>query len=110
VETTPAGLERTTTRTKERTDTDGDTDLDTLTDTVTINGQAVVSVQDIDAHTVTTTTPEGRTTTTVYDPATLLPDRVSVPGLADVRGGTDSGVSVASVQQTGIANIPSVLN
>jgi len=68
-------------RTDERERTYGlDLDSDGLADTVTtmqsINGRTFTSQHDVTAHNYTFTTPEGRVTTTDYDPATLLVNKI----------------------------------
>ena len=95
IQTTPAGLQLSLSRQKTRIDTDGD--LDTVNDTVTVNGRLVTAVDDVEAGTVVTTSPAGRTSTTYYDPTTLLPVRTMVPGLAEVEYGFDAKGRLTSV-------------
>ena len=55
--------------------------------------------QDVAAHTVTATTPLARSVVRTYDPATLLTERLSVSGLADVDYGYDSHGRLTQVVQ-----------
>lgn len=52
-----------------------------ITETVTVNNKKTVFVHNIVQGTKTVTSPENRTVTTVYDPATLLTSSVSITGL-----------------------------
>ena len=87
---TPSGLENVTTRDRlyEDADTDGLTDL--VTETVTINGKETRSVHDTLQSMRTVTSPEGRTATTVFDPSTLAPVSIAVPGLDETTYAYDA--------------------
>jgi RHS repeat-associated protein len=80
-ETTQSGLVRTTTPDKTYEDTDADNQLDLITDTVTVNGKASIITQNVNQGSIISTSPEGRTSTKWYDPATLLTGSIEVPGL-----------------------------
>ncbi|GBC62894.1 hypothetical protein DENIS_3878 [Desulfonema ishimotonii] len=84
-ESTEAGLTRVVekNRTYEETDGDSANGPDIITDTVTVNGNPTTVVKDIRQSRITATSPEGRTVTTLYDPDTLLTEKVSIPGLND---------------------------
>ncbi|MCI5196623.1 MAG: hypothetical protein D3919_10430, partial [Candidatus Electrothrix sp. AW5] len=79
----PSGLTRTTALDKSYQDTDADADElpDLITETVSSNGRLTTLVHNTLTAERTVTTPEGRTVTSQYDPATLLTSSVSVPGL-----------------------------
>jgi RHS repeat-associated protein len=80
-ESMPAGLERLTTIDKTYTDTDEDDIADLIVETVTVNGKATGIQNDITAAQKTVTSPEGRSVTSFYDPATLQVENVGVTGL-----------------------------
>lgn len=96
---TPSGLEKVTTRDRyyEDTDTDGLTDL--VTETVTINGKETGSVHDTLQAIRTVTSPEGRTATTAYDPSTLAPVSVAVPGLDETTYAYDTRGRLTGARQ-----------
>jgi YD repeat-containing protein len=80
-ESTPAGLERITTIDKTYTDTDDDDIADLIVETVTVNGKATGIQHDTIAAQKTVISPEGRSVTSLYDPATLQVENVGVTGL-----------------------------
>ena len=80
-ESTPAGLERITTIDKTYTDTDDDDIADLIIETVATNGKAASIQNNTLAAQKTVISPEGRTVTSLYDPATLQMESVSVTGL-----------------------------
>ena len=84
-ETTPAGLQRVTRRDRTYEDTDADGVPDRTTDSVAVNGNTTTLVNDALQGTKTVTSPEGRTVTAAYDPATLLVQNRSLPGLYDTE-------------------------
>ncbi len=76
-ESTPAGLERITTIDKTYTDTNEDDIADLIVETAAVNGKATSIQNNTLAAQKTVTSPEGRTITSLYDPATLLVESVS---------------------------------
>jgi YD repeat-containing protein len=80
-ESTPAGLGRLTTIDKIYTDTNDDDIADLIVETVTVNGKATGIQNDTLVAQKTVVSPEGRTVTSLYDPATLQAGSVSVTGL-----------------------------
>ncbi|MBC8432063.1 MAG: tandem-95 repeat protein, partial [Desulfobacterales bacterium] len=89
-ESTPAALEKVTSRDKTYTDTDSNDTPDLITETVTVNSKTTSLANNILLFEKTITSPEARTITTQYDPATLLTESVSVPGLFDTSYGYDA--------------------
>jgi RHS repeat-associated protein len=83
VETAPSNLKRTVLFDKTYQDTDGDRVPDRITQTVTLNGKTTSRLNDILQANTVITTPQGRRTTTAYDPQNLLVSRVSTLGLYD---------------------------
>jgi RHS repeat-associated protein len=82
-QTTPAGLEKIHFRNKIYQDTDYDAIPDVITETLTVNGKSA-SVENRPRDGLkTATSSAGRIQTIVYDPDTLLPTRLSTPGLFD---------------------------
>ena len=71
-ESTPAPLESVTLRGRIYEDTNQDDVPDLITETVTVNSDATTSVDNTLQGQEVITSPEGRTVTEVYDPATLL--------------------------------------
>ncbi|MCP4346313.1 MAG: hypothetical protein GY795_12400 [Desulfobacterales bacterium] len=96
-ETTPAGLTKVTLADKVYEDTDSDGTSDLITEKVTVNEKETVSVHNILQATKTVTSPENRTMTIVYDPATLLTSSVSTAGLHDTAYGYDEKGRLKSV-------------
>ncbi len=88
-EVTPAMLERYTLRKKTYDDTDGNEVPDLITDTITVNGKATTLVHNTLSSQKVTTSPEGRTITSTYDPTTLLTTTVTTPGLFETTYGYD---------------------
>ncbi|MFC1816115.1 RHS repeat domain-containing protein, partial [Thermodesulfobacteriota bacterium] len=89
-ESTPSNLSRVTLREKTYQDTNDDDIPDIITGTVTVNGKATILVQNALQAQKVITSPEGRTVTTIYDPANLLTESMSVPGLLDTSYGYDA--------------------
>jgi RHS repeat-associated protein len=83
VETAPSNLKRTAVFDKNYEDTDGNRVPDRITEKATVNGKTATFLKDILRAKHTSTTPEGRTATLAYDPATLLASSSSIPGLYD---------------------------
>jgi RHS repeat-associated protein len=93
--TTPGGLASTTTSTRTATFVDpaGDpkepANVASVTDTVTVNGKTATSVQDLVARRTTTTSPEGRQSTTTLD-VFGRPTEIALPGVAPVQYGYEA--------------------
>jgi RHS repeat-associated protein len=96
-ETTPAPLERVTLRQRTYEDTNQDDVPDLITETVTVNGKATTSVDSTLQGQRVTTSPEVRTVTEAYNPATLLTSSVQIPGLHTTGYGYDGRGRVTSV-------------
>ena len=96
-ERTPAALEKVTTRDKTYQDTDADDIPDLNTETVTANSKTTTLVNNVLQSEKTVTSPEARTITTQYNPATLLAESVSVPGLFDTSYGYDTRGRLTSI-------------
>ncbi len=77
----PSGLTRTTALDKTYQDTDANELPDLITETVSRDGRLTTLVHNTLTGEKTVTTPEGRTVTSLYDPATLLTTSVEIPGL-----------------------------
>jgi len=88
-ETTPSEMERVTQTNIVYADLDGDEIPDQKVKSVSVNGKTSSILQDALQAQKTVTSPEGRITTTSYDPATLLTTGVSVPGLHTITYGYD---------------------
>ena len=96
-ETTPSSLEKITTKNKTYQDTDADDIPDLITETVTVNDKTMTFTNNIPQSRKITTSPEGRTLTTLYDPSTLLTESMSIPGLFDTTYGYDTKGKLTSV-------------
>ena len=96
-ESTPSGLEMVTLREKTYQDTDADDIPDLITETTTVNGKATTLQNNVLQSQKTITSPEQRTVMTSYDPATLVPTSVRIPGLYDTTYGYDSRGRLTSV-------------
>jgi YD repeat-containing protein len=96
-ESTPSALTRTTLRAKTYDDTVSNEIPDLITETITVNGKATSLVNNVLQSQRTVTSPEGRTVTTIYNPATLLTSSVSIPDLHDTTYGYDTRGRLASV-------------
>ena len=102
VETT-GSLSRTTTFSATYTDTNSDGIPDLITETSVMNGNTATLATNTLNYTRTLTSPEGRTTTFTYDPATLLTTLLHVPGLTDTSyqyDGRGRPVAVTSGSRT----------
>jgi len=90
--TTPANLRLATTYLRTYQDNNNDKVPDLIMDLVSKNGRSWTTTNNSETGIVTSTTPFGRTATAQYDPATLLTQQVTVPGLSptafnyDTRG------------------------
>jgi len=89
IETTPAGLEKSTIREKQYAPDSVNSGFLSITETVDANGKPTTITDDMGSQKVITS-PEGRTTTTTYDPLTLLTTAISKPGLHDTIFGYDA--------------------
>lgn len=98
-ERTPSGLTVDGEFTKEQADTDSDGYPDLFTSTVTTNGKTSTSQDDLLNGIATSTSPLGRTTTSYYDPETLLTIRDESPGVYDTVYGYDARGRITSVTQ-----------
>ncbi|MBN1841374.1 MAG: hypothetical protein JW883_03705 [Deltaproteobacteria bacterium] len=96
-ERTPAALTRTTLREKTYEDTDADDIADLITKTVTVNGKVTTLANNVLQSQKTVTSPEGRTVTSTYDPATLVTSTLSIPGLYDTTYGYDTRGRLTSI-------------
>jgi RHS repeat-associated protein len=80
-ETTPSGLARNTTRNRQYEDDNGDGAHDRFVNTISINGKPTIVEQDVIQAEIRTSSPEGRSIITRYDPLTLATESVHTPGL-----------------------------
>jgi RHS repeat-associated protein len=87
---TPVGLALTTTDTRSYQDTNADGIGDLITKALGINGRNWVTVNNTLAGTLTSTSPVGRVITRTYDPANLLTQNITIPGLLPVGIGYDN--------------------
>jgi RHS repeat-associated protein len=90
LESTTSSLEKVILRDKTYQDMNADGIPDLITETVTINDKSTTLKNNILQSQKTFTSSEGRTVTTLYDPATLVTESVSVPGLFDTIYGYDT--------------------
>ncbi|MCI5150455.1 MAG: hypothetical protein D3916_13900, partial [Candidatus Electrothrix sp. MAN1_4] len=95
----PAGLMKIAQIDKTYQDTDGDANElpDLITETVSRDSRLTTLEHNILEAKKTVTTPEGRTVTSQYDPATLLTTNVSIPGLFPTGYGYDAKGRMTSV-------------
>lgn len=77
----PSGLTRTVGARWTYTDTNGDGKRDLFSDTIIVNGRESTVTQNASAGSIVAVSPTGRTTSSTYDTATLLPLHTSLPGL-----------------------------
>jgi RHS repeat-associated protein len=96
-ESTPSGLERLTAIDKSYIDTDEDEIADLIVETATVNGKATTIEHNTLTAQKTVVSPEGRAVTSLYDPATLQLERVSITGLHPTSYIYDSKGRLASV-------------
>ena len=89
-ESTPSGLEKISTIDKTYADSNEDDIADLITETVTVNGKATEVQNNTIAAQRTFISPEGRMTTSLYNPATLQMEGASVTGLYPTEYGYDS--------------------
>ncbi len=97
-ETTSQGIIKKLLRNKSYQDTNSDNKPDLITDTLSLNGKVTTLRQNILSAQNTITSPEGRVITSQYDPANLLLDRVSIPGLFDTNYSYDSRGRLTSIR------------
>ncbi len=81
--TTPAGLSRQIQNETLYTIDAEDNTISTVTKNITVNGKTGTLVHDIDQSQKILTSPQGRTASLFYDPASLLPETRHVEGLFD---------------------------
>ena len=96
-EKTQSNLERITLREKTYQDTNSDETPDLITEKVTLNGKANTFVTNTLESKKTMTSPLGRTTTTFYNPNTLLTTKLTIPGLYDTDFGYDTRGRLTSI-------------
>jgi RHS repeat-associated protein len=89
-ELAPSGLERIVLKDKTYQDTDADEVPDLITETVSVNGKATILSNNVLQSQKTVTSPENRTVTINYDPATLVTNSVVTSGLFDTTYGYDT--------------------
>ena len=87
-ETTPSGLERTIARDKIYVPDYSTGGVDSISEMITINGKTTIVEDSLESQ-KTVTSPEGRTTTMLYNPDTLQTDSISIPGLYEITYGYD---------------------
>jgi RHS repeat-associated protein len=80
-EKSPAGLLKLTEKEKNYQDTNADMIPDLITETTSVNGKTTMLQHDVLHAQRTLTSPQGRSTTALYDPENLLTTNLSVPGL-----------------------------
>jgi len=97
LETAPSGLNKIVLREKTYGDTDSDEIPDLITETITDNNKDTILVNYVLQSEKTVTTPEGRAIRMQYDPATLLTDSVSIPGLNATNYGYNSDGRITSM-------------
>jgi len=97
-EITPSALEKAMLREKSYQDTDLDDVPDLITETMTVNGKTTTIENDLLLSQRSITSPEGRSVTTLYDPGTLLPMSLSIPGLYDTTYGYDTRGRLTSIK------------
>jgi RHS repeat-associated protein len=88
-ESTPAALGKVTLREKTYQDTNSDEVPDLITEAVTVNGKATTIQNNVLQSRKDIVSPEGRTVTTLYDPATLVTTSLTIPGLYETMYGYD---------------------
>ncbi|CAK8718667.1 hypothetical protein GCAAIG_08125 [Candidatus Electronema halotolerans] len=93
----PAGLTKVAQVDKTYQDTNTDEIPDLITETVSRDGRITTLVHNTLTAEKTVTTPEGRTVTAAYDPATLLTTSVEIPGLSPTNYAYDSKGRLTSV-------------
>ena len=86
----PAGLTQTAIDARTYQDTNADQIPDLITETNKLNGKTWTSANNTLAGTITNTSPLGRLVTFTYDPAKLLLQHVTVPGLYPATYGNDA--------------------
>jgi RHS repeat-associated protein len=96
-ESTPTGLKKVTLRNKTYEDTDSDDRPDLITESISVNSKVITNVHNTLQALKFVSSPEGRTVTSHYNPATLRVESVSVPGLHPTAYGYDARGKLTSV-------------
>jgi RHS repeat-associated protein len=96
-ETTPSGLEKVTLRDKTYQDTNADDTPDLIMETVTVNDKSTTFENNVLLSQKAVTSSEGRTITILYDPSTLVPENMSIPGLFDTAYGYNTKGRLTSI-------------
>ncbi|MBW2539782.1 MAG: hypothetical protein JRE27_09275, partial [Deltaproteobacteria bacterium] len=96
-QSTPSALQKITLRDKTYQDTNLDDIPDLITKTVTVNGKTTTLENNTIQSQKTITSPEGRTVTTLYDPATLLAISVTLPDFFATTYGYDTKGRLTSI-------------
>jgi len=96
-EKTSPNLEKITLMEKIYQDTNYDKIPDVITERVTLNGKRTRFVTNTLQSKKTLTSPVGRTTTTFYDPNSLLNTKLQIPGLYDIDFGYDTRGRLTSI-------------
>jgi len=94
--TSPKGLKLTTAFLKTYQDNNADQKPDVITDLMSQNTRTWTTINNNQTGTITSTSPTGRTITAGYDPATLLTQQITVPGLNPIQFGYDTRGRLAS--------------
>jgi RHS repeat-associated protein len=95
-ELAPSGLERITLNDKTYQDTDADYMPDFITETVSVNGKTTTLSNNVLQAQKIVTSPESRTVTINYDPATLVTNSIVTPGLFETSYSYDVKGRLAS--------------
>lgn len=97
----PSGMERVVTKSRENEDTNMDQVPDVITEKIGVNGKETTLVQDVLQSQRTITSPEARSVTVSYDPATLLPTTVAVADLYPMTYTHDNSGRLTAVTVNG---------
>jgi len=89
-ERAPSALEKVVLTDRTYEDTDSDGVRDKITDTITLNGKTATVITDTIQAKKTAVSPEERTATTFYDPNSLAPTSLGIPGLFTTTYGYDA--------------------
>ncbi|MGD8256495.1 MAG: tandem-95 repeat protein, partial [Desulfobacterales bacterium] len=96
-QSTPSGLDRVLRKEMTYQDTNSDDVPDTITEFVSLNNKETRIANNVLQSQNVITSPEGRTITSQYDPATLRVENVSIPGLFDTSYGYDARGRLTSI-------------
>jgi len=96
-EKTPSNLEKVIFREKMYEDTNADNTLDRITDKLTLNGKLTTLVTETLQSKKILNSPQGRMSTTIYDPNNLLTTRLTIPGLFDTNFGYNTRGRLTSI-------------